>query len=131
IEPYGKDGWGWVGEIEGGLDLDTAIQTCKQMFDDNGYYYPLGKKEVQRVVALSGSGAPRSDDYVWLMENKIDLFITGEPREWNQELCRETGISFVAGGHYNSERLGVQALGAIIQNQFDVDVQFVDVPNLA
>jgi len=31
--------------------------------------------------------------------------------------------------HYNSEKLGVLALGDVIGGQFDVEVEFLDLPN--
>ena len=49
--------------------------------------------------------------------------------EWNRELFREAGISFVAGGHYNTEKLGVLALGDMIGERFDVEVELLDLPN--
>ena len=48
---------------------------------------------------------------------------------WNRELFREVGISFVAGGHYDSEKLGVLALGEKIRDRVDVEVEFIDLPN--
>lgn len=130
VEPYGTDGWGWVGEISGGAELTTVMEKCKSLFQNNGWYYPLGSKTVRRLVSLSGSGAPRPGDYAALVEGKIDLFITGEPREWNRELCREAGISMVAGGHYNTEIIGLKALSEVIQEQFAVEIEFIDVPNV-
>ena len=47
-----------------------------------------------------------------MIRDKVDLYVTGEPHEWNRELFREAGISFFAGGHYNTEKLGVLALEA-------------------
>ena len=129
LDPYGKDGWGWLGEIPGGADRDETLDKCRQLFQGNGFYYPFGSQTVRRVVSLSGSGAPRPNDYEWLMDNNIDLFITGEPREWNQELCREAGISMVAAGHYNTEIIGLHALSKVIQAEFEVEIEFVDVPN--
>lgn len=129
VEPYGKDGWGWVGEITGGTDRDGLLNQCRSLFQDNGFYYPFGNKTVKRIVCLTGSGAPRPSDYIWLINNHIDLFITGEPREWNQELCREAGISMVAGGHYNTEIIGLHALSDVIRDKFSVEIAFIDVPN--
>ena len=67
VAPYSKD-WGWVGEIpNGGANRDQLIATCKRLFKDNGYYYPFGPKQVKRLICLTGSGAPRSSDYAWLV----------------------------------------------------------------
>ena len=54
---------------------------------------------------------------------------SGQPHEWNWELFREAGISFFAGGHYNTEKLGVLALGEVIRGGFDMEVEFIDLPN--
>ena len=42
---------------------------------------------------------------------------------------REGRIHFIAAGHYATETLGVQHLGEMIAERFDVSHQFVDVPN--
>jgi putative NIF3 family GTP cyclohydrolase 1 type 2 len=38
-------------------------------------------------------------------------------------------IHYVAPGHYNTERFGVQARGRLIAERFDLDVEYVEVPN--
>jgi len=59
----------------------------------------------------------------------LDLFITGEPKERAMDLAREEGVHFIAAGHYHTEAPGVRALGAHIAQNFDVEVEFVDLPN--
>lgn len=128
-EPYGEPGWGWYGEFETPAALDHLEAECQRMFGQLRACYPFGPSEVRRVVAVSGKGAPLPRDMEGLIREKVDLFITGEPHEWNRELFREVGISFIAGGHYHTEKLGVLALGDVIREQFDVVVEFVDLPN--
>lgn len=129
LEPYGHQNWGCLAEIPGGADLDWVMATCRGLFNNNGVYYPFGKTTVRRIVCLTGSGAPRPDDYADLVAAGVDCFITGEPREWNQELCREAGISMVAAGHYNTEVIGLKNLMRVIEGQFDVITEFIDIPN--
>ena len=129
VEPYPSEGWGWIGEIEGGVDRDKLLAGCADLFSQAGTQYPFGPERVRVIVAVSGSGAPRPSDMEGLMQRQVDLFITGEPREWNQEFFREAGISFVAAGHYYTERIGIQALGDVLRSRFDVDVKFLDLPN--
>jgi dinuclear metal center YbgI/SA1388 family protein len=129
VEPYSPDGWGWIGEIKGGADRDEVLSRCTGLFSQHGVQYPFGSERVRFMVALSGAGAPRPSDMDWLIERKIDLFITGEPREWNRELFREAGISFVAAGHYHTERLGIHALSDVLRERLDVEVRFLDLPN--
>jgi dinuclear metal center YbgI/SA1388 family protein len=129
VEPYLPDGWGWVAEIKGGASRDALLARCIDLFSQVVVQYPFGRDRVQRMVVVSGGGAPRPSEMEWLIQHQIDLFITGEPHEWNRELFREAGISFVAAGHYFTERIGVQALGDILRSGFDVRVRFLDLPN--
>ena len=128
-EPYGSDGWGWIGEFEEGVCRDEVVARCVALFAQTGVQYPFGPAWVKKVVALSGSGAPRASDMDWLFRNRVDLYITGEPREWCREMFREAGISLVAGGHYATERPGIQALTEVLSSQPDVSVRFLDLPN--
>ena len=58
-----------------------------------------------------------------------DLFLTGEAEEPSLHLARELGITFVAAGHYATERLGVQALSARLAERFGLEWEFVELPN--
>jgi len=42
---------------------------------------------------------------------------------------RNLRIHFLAAGHYNSERLGIRALGEHVAARFGVEHRFIDVPN--
>ena len=43
--------------------------------------------------------------------------------------ARELGIHLIAGGHYATERFGVQALAERLAERFDLAWSFVDLPN--
>lgn len=129
VEPYPPDGWGWLGEIEAGDDRDELLARCATLFSQEGVQYPFGPNRVRVIVAVSGSGAPRPSQMEWLTQRQVDLFITGEPREWSRELFREAGISFVAAGHYYTERIGIRALGDVLGSCLEADIKFLDLPN--
>lgn len=129
LEPYLPDGWGWIGEFEPAVERDQLLVRCEQIFGQPGIQYPFGPPKVQRAVAISGAGAPGLEQVEWLIQHRIDTLITGEAREWTRELLREAGITFVAGGHYHSERLGIQALTEVLRQRLDVTVEFLDLPN--
>ena len=58
-----------------------------------------------------------------------DLFLTGEPEEPSLHTARELGITFVAGGHYATERIGIQALARRLGDEFHLEWEFIDLPN--
>jgi putative NIF3 family GTP cyclohydrolase 1 type 2 len=43
--------------------------------------------------------------------------------------AQESGIHFIAAGHYATETFGVRALGDLLQERFGVEHVFVDLPN--
>ena len=128
--PYFHQGqpWGWIGEYENDMSLNEIVEILKPHLSKRTVVYEFGRKDIKRVVAISGMGSPR--DMQELLEKDIDLYITGEVHEWNRELFREAGINFIAGGHYATEVFGVKALMEKVKEQFPiVEVEFLDLPN--
>lgn len=128
-ERYTSDGWGWVGEFDAPADRDVLLARSAEVFGQVGVHYPFGSDQVNRMVALSGSGAPRAAELEWLIRRRVDLLVTGEPREYCREMFREAAISLVAAGHYATERLGILALTDVLRRELDVEVRFLDLPN--
>lgn len=60
-----------------------------------------------------------------------DAFITGEISEPQAHYARECGVAYLACGHHASERYGVQAVGAHVAAELDLDHQFIDIDNPA
>ena len=88
--------------------------------------FTYGPAVVERVAICSG-GAGR--DLSRAAAEGYDLFLTGEPEEPSLHQAKELGIHFVAGGHYATERLGVQALSARLADRFALSWEFVELPN--
>lgn len=131
-KPYLHQGepWGWIGDY--GLDMDLGkIETALlPSLSKRSITYHYGPHHIKKVVALSGKGAPSASDMQFLIDNHIDLFITGEIHEWNRELFREAGINCIAGGHYATERFGVSALRDNIKSHFkDIEADWLEVEN--
>ena len=69
------------------------------------------------------------NEFANAVEAGVDLFITGEPKERAMDLAREEGVHVIAAGHYHTEAPGVRALADHVAARFDVEVDFVDLPN--
>jgi len=59
----------------------------------------------------------------------VDAFLSGEISEPTVHAARELGIHYFSAGHHATERYGVQALGAYIEQHLGIAHQFVEVPN--
>lgn len=85
-----------------------------------------GPARVRSIGIVSGAGADSLDEAI---AAGLDAFLTGEPAERSMLRARESGIHFVAAGHYATETFGVRALGDALAGHFGVRHAFVDIPN--
>jgi len=90
--------------------------------------FRFGTEKIRTVGVVSGGAASMFEQAV---AAGLDLYITGETGEFVQEFARENRANFVAAGHYNTEKPGVQALAEVLKNKFKVKTEFIDIPNPA
>jgi dinuclear metal center YbgI/SA1388 family protein len=87
------------------------------------------KKPLIHTVAWCTGGGQK---YIDLAGNEgIDAFISGEVSEQTIHSARELNIHFYAAGHHATERYGAKAVGEYLAANYDVDVEFIDIPNPA
>jgi dinuclear metal center YbgI/SA1388 family protein len=117
-------------EIGVGGSTDQAreelIARIRQQVNPDALVLGDGPEEIARVAILSGGGARYAADAA---REGYDLFLTGEAAEPTLHLAHELAITVVAGGHYATERLGVQALTARLADRFGLEWEFVELPN--
>ena len=85
-------------------------------------------KLIERIGICTG-GAQDMIEQAALMG--CDAFISGEISERTTHIARELGIDYFACGHHATERGGIEALGRIVAQQFDLPVTFIDIDNPA
>ena len=86
----------------------------------------FGPSKVKTIAIVSGGAHDMLEEAALA---KADLYVTGSRDEYITEYCREAKINFIAMGHYNSEKLGVQALMNYISRKFKVQTKFIDIEN--
>lgn len=91
--------------------------------------HELAHKPLISSVAWCTGGGQK---YIEQAANEgIDAFITGEVSEQTIHTAREMNIHFYAAGHHATERYGVKAVGEYLAKHYDLDVEFIDIPNPA
>lgn len=75
-------------------------------------------------ICTGGAG----DDLVQVAELGCQTYITGEGSHWNIPLAQELGLNLIYGGHYFTETFGVKALGRLLQDVYEMDSVFIDLP---
>jgi len=87
---------------------------------------PNGPVIPEKVFMASGGSTDLYEDAIAL---GADTFICGEIKEHIPAISLETGTNFINLGHYYSEKPGVIELMNLIDNEFDVETQFIEIPN--
>jgi len=59
----------------------------------------------------------------------LDAFISGEISENTTHAARELGIHYFAAGHHATERYGIQALGRLLEKEFGITQEFIEISN--
>ncbi|HEY5196164.1 MAG TPA: Nif3-like dinuclear metal center hexameric protein [Solirubrobacteraceae bacterium] len=88
--------------------------------------FMAGPDRVRTIGIVSGAASGHLDEAV---AAGLDAFLTGEPAERVMAQAEESGIHFIAAGHYATETFGVRALGAHLTERFGIDHVFLDLPN--
>jgi dinuclear metal center YbgI/SA1388 family protein len=117
---------GVMGRFDAPQPAAGLFETLKSTFGDRTIIFDAGPEQVDTVAVVTGSGANYFEE---ARELGAQVFITGEAREPTMAEARETQTHFVAAGHYNTETVGIKALGEHISKELGLEVRFFDVPN--
>lgn len=108
-----------------GVKLDYLVDRFEQNVGPTKLVQAHGPRNIHKVGILSGFGAKEIEEVAAL---GCDLYITGETSHAQYYDAQNVGINLIYGGHYTTETVGVQALGKHLQEQFDVEFTFIDLP---
>lgn len=130
IQPFGvysKQQIGYKGVLPKPMNLAKIAKVYQKTIGGKYTILPFGKDKISTVGIISGGAA---EDLGQAIDEHLDLYITGEPVHYNYHQAKEAKINVLYLGHYESEILGVTALGKLLQKQFKLDCVFLDVPTI-
>jgi dinuclear metal center YbgI/SA1388 family protein len=105
---------------------EELLTRIRQRINPDALVLGDGPEQPSRVAIVSGGAAKHLADAA---AQGYGLYLTGEPAESSLQLAKELGVTFVAAGHYATEKLGVQALTQRLAERFGLQWEFVDLPN--
>jgi len=124
--PVEADGLLWQVELQ---TVETAcglIQLLEGALGREPQHIAGGPIQFSKVGWCTGA----AQSYI---EQAADLglqaFISGEISESTTHAARELGIHYFAAGHHATERYGIQALGSLLAEKFDVTHEFIEISN--
>jgi dinuclear metal center YbgI/SA1388 family protein len=86
---------------------------------------PFGKKEIRTAGIISGGAG---GDVVQAAAAGLDVFITGTFEHEQYHFAEEAGINVIAGGHYQTETVGVNLVRAKLEKEKHIKTTFIDIP---
>ena len=117
---------GAVGRAEGGVAAPEFFERVERVTGRAPLVFDAGPERIETVGIVTGAASSALAEAVAL---GLDAFITGEPSEHVMADAREGGIHFIAAGHYATETFGIRRLGDLVAERFEVEHQFLDIPN--
>jgi dinuclear metal center YbgI/SA1388 family protein len=109
-------------------DPNYYFDKVKNELNPNAVIFPFGPKKIKTVGIISG-GAQK--EFNQAISQNIDLYITGEISEYNMHMAKEEKVHFISAGHHITERFGVKKIGELLEENFALEVKFIDIPNPA
>jgi dinuclear metal center YbgI/SA1388 family protein len=123
-EQFAEIGFG--GPLAEPASIQEFTARVREKLSSEPVVFAEGPEQIERAAVVTGGAARYLADAA---HDGYDLFLTGEPAEPTLHTARELGIHFVAAGHYATERIGIQALAQRLAEQFDLEWEFIDLPN--
>jgi dinuclear metal center YbgI/SA1388 family protein len=119
---------GCVGNLPAPLPIEKLVDVYAKGLQAEPAVFAGRSRTCTRIGVVSGGAG----DIPMLLEARTagcDTFVTGVLFEQSVAIAREAGLNVVVLGHYNSEKLGVRAVGQALAERFPVEVVNLDVPN--
>ena len=117
----------WKGELEQSLSADEL---------KNRLLWVLGREALciestsnQRISSIGWCSGGAQGYIQTAADLKLDAYLSGEVSEQTYHQAKELDIHYFTAGHHATERYGVQALVAHLQEKFDISYQYVEIDN--
>ncbi|MFH1098257.1 MAG: Nif3-like dinuclear metal center hexameric protein [Candidatus Desantisbacteria bacterium] len=116
---------GFLGFLHRETTLPAVVTKLEESLNTKCQVLAFGREKIKTIAVVSGGAAELAAEAV---DKKVDLFITGESKLSSYYIAKEGKINVIFAGHYATETLGMQALSIVINEQFGVECEFVDLP---
>ena len=116
---------GVKGVLPSELRIDEITQKLLRPGKKPSSIIALGKKNIKTVGIISGGA---SEDVADAIEENLDCYITGEFAHEDYHIARENNINVIAGGHYETETVGVSLVMQKLLSETSLECIFIDEP---
>lgn len=124
--PSGNDAVGMYGTLKSPMSAADFSQKINMALDREPVHIGENSEQIHTIAWCSGAAQSYIEAAV---ELGVDAYLTGEISEQTVHIAREYGVHFFAAGHHATERYGVQAFAEHLASHFELNHQFIDIPN--
>jgi dinuclear metal center YbgI/SA1388 family protein len=117
---------GVIGRSSQGVEPEELRRRVAELLGREPLFFDAGPERVRSIGIVSGAASGQIQDAI---AAGLDAYLTGEPSEPVMAEAREGRIHFLAAGHYATETFGVRQLGELLTERFEIEHEFIDVPN--
>ncbi len=129
VRPFGEYSGleiGMVGVLDGGMDIPAFLGRLVEALGRPPIrVLDHGPDEIERVACVSGAAASMMDQAA---RDGVDTYVTGETSHSCYHEAGERGLNVCFAGHYATETLGVKALARHLEEEFEMETIFIDIP---
>lgn len=128
LEPFGE--WrGMTVGVKGEFTKPVLVSELVEKLEAGGSkctaVLPFGREPIRSAVVISGDG---ESDAEAAAASGADAFITGETGHVCYHLAKESQFTIIAGGHYNTETIGVSLVMEKLARETDIKTVFIPAP---
>ncbi len=116
---------GVKGEVPTECTIDDLVKKLMRPGKEARAILNFGKSKIKTVGIISGGA---SEDVADAVEEGLDCYITGEFAHEDYHFAREMGINVIAGGHYETETVGVSLVMEKVKAETGLECVFIDEP---
>jgi dinuclear metal center YbgI/SA1388 family protein len=117
---------GAAGNIENPCSLEDIEKNIRRLGSMGPFLtFPFGKKQIRSIGIVTGSG---TSAIPVCAESKVDLLISGEPKQEAYHTAKELQVNVLFAGHYATETFGVKAVADRLKQEFSLETFFIDEP---
>ena len=115
----------WYGKLVTPMVLSEFIEHYQECTGHKPVFFGDKEKLITTIAWCTGGAQGMLHDAIKL---GVDCYISGEVSEYTMSVSDESGVAYVAGGHYVTERYGIIALTEYLNEQ-GFDAEFLELYN--
>jgi dinuclear metal center YbgI/SA1388 family protein len=116
----------WAGDLTQPMAPQDLSAVLQQSLCQIPIHIAAQRPTIQRIAWCTGAAQDFLEEAQKL---GVDAYISGEVSERTFDLAQELNVHYYACGHHATERYGVQALAAHLEQEFGIEHRFIETDN--